>query len=292
MLGPKSFWPLLAAAMCGCVPHRPVPATQATTRPAERQITLSLQSSGPLDPRDPQPPWQAVIQLDIYQIDLPLGTISDNEPFWKRVDEHCVSVATAYLLNKNGLRCGLASRSDWDYFRQQLKAPEDRVKHTSIMGLWAHDVELNMTKKFDVEDIFFFNSQDQIEGRTWRSCENRVDLSFDPDPRTPYTLRVALCPTVQSQQTLTDFTAINRPLESTHAAPQHIYDLGLCAEIDQTNFLIVAPNSSARSSLSVGGRFFITDDQTQRFEQVLAIVPTFLRPDGKPVVLREALAGH
>jgi hypothetical protein len=57
--------------------------------------------------------------------------------------------------------------------------------------------------------------------------------------------------------------------------------------------LIVSPGALASRTTSIGGSFFIKDDPTEQFEQVLLIVPTLFQLDGRPItVSTDALPHH
>src|SRR5688572_30381845 len=61
------------------------------------------------------------LQIDLYHLSVPFGTVSGNEAFWKRVDEQAVDVATYDLLLKNGVRVGVAPVAEWERFRRVIE---------------------------------------------------------------------------------------------------------------------------------------------------------------------------
>src|SRR5207244_1062303 len=61
------------------------------------------------------------MRVDLYQLQLPQGTISRNEKFWKRVDEQSLDPGTYELLYKTGVRVGQATLAAWDYLRQVMQ---------------------------------------------------------------------------------------------------------------------------------------------------------------------------
>src|SRR5579859_514682 len=100
---------LLAA---GCAPR----AQDEGLRTGSGHSSLSLRSGGSIaadpDKDAPRRAPQLVILLDIYDVTVPLGAISGNDEFWKRVDEDQVDVAAHDLLLKNGVRFGIAHDRD------------------------------------------------------------------------------------------------------------------------------------------------------------------------------------
>jgi len=73
-----------------------------------------------LSPSDPPVMFKPTVNLSIYHLRVPLGTVSGSEEFWKRVDEHAVDVSTYDVLFKNGIRVGRAPLADLDAFMKIL----------------------------------------------------------------------------------------------------------------------------------------------------------------------------
>src|SRR4051812_7697836 len=54
----------------------------------------------PTEALDPVIEGPTRVQMDVYQLSVPFGTVSKNEAFWKRIDEQCVDVATYDVIFK------------------------------------------------------------------------------------------------------------------------------------------------------------------------------------------------
>jgi hypothetical protein len=291
----RCFVSIMTVLTCvGCQAHR-APATAPTTRPSlptTMQISLTGHPVQPADPRDPQLELTLLIHLDVYQLDLPMGAVSRNDALWKRVDEQAVGAGegTADLLFKNGLRCGVAPRSEWSFFRDLLGGQPGRMRQTKVNGTHGDAVTLEMDTPVDHEDIFYFDASNQMVGRTFESCVNGVSLSFQPAPRKQSSVRIALAPTIRGERRRLEFTPANQEYESPFAEVTRLYDLSLRVDVADDSFLVVAPSEDASRSTSIGARFFTTEDKAERLERVLLIVPSFLRLDGKPVTYTETMA--
>jgi hypothetical protein len=279
---------LFAAALCGCRTH-----SDSTTQPTTQQFTLTANPPTAADPRDPKPTWQALIHLDIYQFDVPLGQISQNEKFWKQVDETRLGAELSRRLYDNGLRCGIVPKSQWSFFRDLVDDKNHPAVHQTIDGFRSDAVQLQLTRQVDAEDIFFFNSAGEAEGHTYKKCVNVVDLSFEPVARVPGVVRIALCPTIKQQADRVEYTPLDHEFESSYDKVQRLYEAAVRADVPDDSFLIVSPGALASRTTSIGGSFFIKDDPTEQFEQVLLIVPTLFQLDGRPItVSTDALPHH
>jgi hypothetical protein len=222
------------------------------------------------------------MRVDLYQLQVPEGTISHNEKFWKRVDEHSVDPGTYDLLYKNGVRVGQAPIADWDYFKQVMEQYPAVAKQSSLLAGEGKAVELPMRKGMVSQDIWYYNASNALEGHTFNGCENLIALTFQPTPRHAGSMRVALCPTVRATEKRLQYTATNNEVEVTYAAPQRIYDLNLRTDVPFDNFLIVAPSSDASRKTSIGQGFFMTAGIAERLENVLLIVPRSMRVEEVP----------
>ena len=139
------------------------------------------------------------MEVDLYQLQVPFGTISRNEKFWKRVDEQCVDVATYDLLFKNGVRVGEAPIAEWDYFRQVMEGHPAVTQANTLVGVEGKPIELPLRKQTRGQDIFYFDSTNALIGRTYDDqCENVIAMTMQSAPRQADTLRLVLCPVVRS----------------------------------------------------------------------------------------------
>jgi hypothetical protein len=273
---------LLAAAGCGGGGASSPQATAPNS--VSRLMTLSAQEStlsadlAHEPPRDAPAPVRELFRIDVYQFTAPLGSLGRNEDFWKRIDEQCVDVGTYDLLFKNGLRVGVAPMSEFDGIRKHIDA--DASCHSlSVTGTVAKQVQLETRKDLVEENIFHFDSSNEPIGRTYERCTNMINLSFEPTPRKPGSVRVKLCPMVRSARTQLEFTLLNDERELQWVNPEAIYDLNLRVDIPPDTFFILAPSSDADRLTSVGHAFLTQDSATERLEQVIVLVPRPLNAD-------------
>src|SRR3954452_7706182 len=114
---------LVALGAAGC--H--AGANDDRTASSRGVVTLS-QSGGasnsvaapPHDPRDPAPAPRIVFKLEVYQLKVPVGSVSRNDALWKRINEQCIDVGTYDLLFKNGIRAGTAPWEEWRGVREMI----------------------------------------------------------------------------------------------------------------------------------------------------------------------------
>ncbi len=229
------------------------------------------------EPRDPPPAMNVVFQVDIYQLAVPFGTFSGNEPFWKRINEQCVDVATYDLLFRNGIRLGEAPISELPTFRRYLSDVLPAQKLT-VTAMEVKNVELPIKKDLVEQTIFYFDSSNRLIGSSFDRCENTMTISFQPTPRRSGYLRMTLCPVVRSQRKLLQFTPGNEERELAYVKPERFYDLNMRVDIPRDSFLVVAPSTDAARPTSVGQAFLTADGPAERMEQVLLVVPRSSAP--------------
>src|SRR4051812_7848995 len=186
----------LAGLLIGCQPPPTIPPPSPTNPPSmlgggDRGLSAEPAKLSVLAEK-PNP-----LRVDIYQISVPLGTVSRNEKFWKRIDETCVDVATSDLLQKNGMRVGVAPTSEWGYFRGIMKDHPAVTKINTLVGMGGNGkpVELPVRKQVDRQEIFYFDSTNALIGRSYDASENVISMTFLAAPRKTGVVRLALCPT-------------------------------------------------------------------------------------------------
>lgn len=253
----------LCALGCKSAPRPPV-ATQPTTSQINSQI-------------DPNYDGPILVHLDVYQLTMPLGAVSDSDAFWKRIDENAVDVATYDLLFRNGLRVGEAPLSDWAYFKSIIAENPASTKKISVEGVEVKSLDLEMTKDYDEQSIFFFDGREATPvGRTYDKSRNVMTLSFQLAPRRDG-VRIALVPTVQATRKRLEFTPMNQEVEVQYVKPERLYECNLRTEIKAEKFLVIGPSPVARQQWSIGNRFLIKQGEAELEEQVLLIVPQLIR---------------
>ncbi len=278
----------LCASVLGCAggSTAPSPSQSAAAAYLPRAMNLSTLSqeasltadTGRDPPKDAPAPVRELFRIDVYQFTVPLGTLGRNENFWKRMDEQCVDVGTYDLLFKNGMRVGVAPMSEFDGIRKNITADATR-RALSVTGTVARQVQLETRKDLIEETIFDFDATNQPIGRTYERCSNMLNLSFEPTPRKPGSVRVQLCPMVRTSRTHLEFSLLNEEREIQWVSPEAMYDLNLRADIPPGSFLILAPSAASDRLTSVGHAFLTEDGNTQRLEQVIVLVPLPMNAD-------------
>src|SRR5204863_5760681 len=111
-----------ALMILGCTPNKPEQAPQPRLAPrAQDARGIFFPPEAQLVHRDAVPTQQLLVQMIAYQIIVPVGSVSRNGEFWHHVSETAVDMGTHDLLYKNGVRVGMASAGEWDYFKSILE---------------------------------------------------------------------------------------------------------------------------------------------------------------------------
>ena len=275
----------LAAAACQPPGMPPTPAPSPADPP--KMSTKSMLQSGQVAVQSSaayaaELPAGMGLRVDIYQLQVPLGTISRNSEFWKHVDENGVDPATYDVLLKNGVRVGQAPVAEWDYFREIMSRYPALTKQTSLVAAEAKPVELSLRKEQPFQDLWYFDSTGQLQGQSFDACENLINVSFQQAPRKAATMRVTMCPVVRSKTKRLEYSPLNNEMEISYVSPQRLYNLNLRTDVSAENFLIVAPGSEATWRSSIGNTFFVTDGPTERMENILLIVPATVKLEPVP----------
>ena len=257
--------------------------TPASATPASGGSRVMTMAHGaqpaPADaPRDAQSAQPIMFAVEVYRVTIPFGTFTGNEAFWKRMDEQCVDAFQGDLLNRNGIRVGLASLSEIDFFKQFMEEKPVISKMTTT-ATEVPLVEIEMQKDLPHQTVSFFNPDLRIQD--YEGSTNVINMSFQPAPRKPGCMRLTLAPMVRSIRKHYQFTKLNNELEVQYINPETYYDLKLRVDIPKDQFFIVMPSADARYETSVGRAFLTKDGPTDRLEQILLIIPRAILVESK-----------
>src|SRR5205823_1414765 len=134
-------------------------------------------------PRDAQPSVPMVFQLVCYQISVPVGTVSRNEAFWKRIDENALDPARYDLLRRNGMRLGVAPVAEFENIRGMLQDTPAPAKVMGTIGVDARNLELPMRSDIPFETVNYYGERNELAGRTFDRSENIFNISYRRTPR-------------------------------------------------------------------------------------------------------------
>src|SRR5437868_2239970 len=120
----------LSVCIAGCAGTHGARVADEQSASDNKVVALSQNTMpSPSGPKDAQPSVNLIFRLQAYQLCVPAGTISRNDAFWKRIDEHCVDVATVENLAKNGFRVGLAPLTEWEHLNSLIQQNPGTASH-------------------------------------------------------------------------------------------------------------------------------------------------------------------
>lgn len=268
-------------AVCGlglwsCAPDKPAAPNPAPPQTAKLNAGF-LPPGTHLMNEDAIPRVEYLIQLTAYRITVPAGAVSRSDEFWKHIDEHAVDVPTYELLYKNGVRVGVAASSEWDYLKDILKQNPAITQPSAYTGREAKDIEMELKLNVPFQNLFYSDTHGDLVGRTFERCDNVLRVSFQPAPRKPGSVRLALCPVVRSlRERLVAIGDVNtRTIQFVH--PEQFFELNLTVDIPFDGFLVVAPSEESKWGTSLGNNFLVNDGVAEQNETLLIFRPTVYR---------------
>jgi hypothetical protein len=258
----------------GCAPKKTAAAVEPAPSAPKMQLFPPDAQARQMD-AVPEVPY--LIQLSIYKITVPAGTISRSEEFWKHIDEHAVDIPTYEQLYKNGVRVGVAAASEWDYLKEILEQNPAKTQPGAFSGREAKAIDLEMKLKVPYQDLFYYDTSGDLVGRSFERCDNLIRVSFQPAPRKPGTVRLGVCPVVRSlRERVVAIGDVNtRTLQWVH--PEQLYELNLSADVPLDSFLVLAPSPEAKWPTSLGNNFLVTDGPTEQTETIMIFRPITYR---------------
>jgi hypothetical protein len=265
---PFYLWLTFLITGCNDVPQPRVVAASQPSAPT------AIQSDPPPVYASHAAPVPAVIYVGLYQFAVPLGTVSGDADFWANVAPALDSSANE-LLDKNGVRAGLAAVDDWGKFKSILdKAGAGQPGNSlpqEFIGTSVNNEEFARSAEMPSQELFYYDSHG-LSGTVYDQCMNYFALSFGPSPAKDGSVRLELCPAVRADRRQLVYTVLNDRDEIDYKTDEHIYDLNLRIDLPPGKCLIVAPSEQSRRSLSIGHQFLTLDTPAGRREIILVFV--------------------
>jgi hypothetical protein len=221
-------------------------------------------------------PGDVYVVLDVLRMTMPQGGISNNEEFWKNIDEEHVDSANHDLLLRNGIRYGLGSASDEDWKKKFLPIL-DQAGALSQLGSvdpqHAASLELPVRTGVEYQDLFYVNETGTLYGRTYQHCDNLFVFAFAPVPNAPWDTRLSVSALVRDLRYQFVVTERNQATEVERKRPDYLYDLKLSIIVPNNHFLVIAPSRREDLPCNLGGTFLTQQGGAQPMETVLVLVP-------------------
>ena len=276
---PLAALPFVAA---GCGGHPPPAAAGPATRPSFASADPNLQLRVPGFTPD------RVFYLDVYQIALPFGATSRSPDFWRYVDEERLDPASKDLLLKNGVRAGLASNDDWEFFKGQIELHPHTARSGSAVASATGRIELPMKENVPEQTIFFLTASGTPQGRTYLKCSDLFGVSFWPDARRRAEMVLTLSPAVRATWVERSFTSRGEERSFTEVRPEWLYELNLQLNIPPDRFLVMGLSGEGERPSSLGHQFLTLKGGAEMQEQVLVFVPRITSARRPPATTRSA----
>ena len=244
-----------------------------TLRPQEVQRVI--QALDPVVFARPQ------VHLSIFQFTVPVGTIGGNEKFWKRVDEAAIDARTHDILDRNGVRVGLAPMNELDALMAQAAQLAPEAKPAVYAASGTKNIELKMKAEVPYQIVYHFGPDGEMPIRSYDDSDNLLCLEFQAAPRKPGDVRVGICPTIRSRRT--QLVAVNNVnvVQVERITPEYFFDLNLLTDVPLDSFLVMAPSAESRSGMSIGSTFLVSGGEGGQKETIVLLVPQAVQSKDK-----------
>ncbi len=199
------------------------------------------------------------LELDIYQITAPYGSISGDDRFWKHIDEDHINLRAHDVLQRNGIRYGEGSNSEWKYFESIMEREGATSKKSTMSRVKKRSLDFPLRTGIESETIWFMTDvDDHLEpsyGHTYEKCDNLFSMSFEPTPRRPGDTRIAVCAVVRNLIKEIRPSPLNEPRSYEWFNREHFYDLRLREDVPMDHFLVIATAPLANLPDNLGHTF-------------------------------------
>lgn len=213
-----------------------------------------------------------LVQLDVYQLEVPFGSISNDTEFWRRIDTDGIDPSVQRTLLKDGFRVGQGLIYDWPFFREIIDQHPVSTWVTSRIAYSERQEQLLVKKNQLPRNIFYFNTAGNLVGRSFDFADYELMLSFWPTPRNNGQIHVQLVPVIQPHRQILEHYELDGRDAVRIVRPKFFYDLKLESDLSVDHFLIVAPSTTSDLESSLGNAFLVNPGPAARTETILIFV--------------------
>jgi hypothetical protein len=279
-LAVKFFFLLIGLLAPGCA--------QNNAAPAEAQVSGAAPSPAPA-PSPPRPPATRpvaiFIDLMMYQIYVPAGSVSRNTAFWEKLDATDIPSDADELLERNGVRVRQGEVKNWPDYKRILDAAGADTIQGHYIAPMARGQEIQVSNALPEQTLFFFDDHG-AGGLVYDQCMNFLVLGFAPSPDGAHAVRLELSPLVRAMRRHYEYSVLNGRDTVSFVSDEHLYDLGLRTDLSPGKFLVVAPAPASRRVTSIGHQFFTQDQGSHRREMVMIFVVNAMQQAVSSQVIR------
>ncbi len=235
-------------------------------------------------PTEPGSPIPTAIGLQVFEVRVPRGLVSDDPDVWFPLDEQALPIAVYDVLWANGFRVGVGGETELVEIRGTL-ATEQATRALVVPPLNAnrHTYFVDLPTEPNAEQtLFWFDEQKRPSGRTFIDFQNRIAIEFastDSDA-----VRLSVTPVVRSTVGRTRVTSAGEDYVVEEVRDAAAFDLNIRLTLRLGEFALLAPSPDAARATSLGRAFLTNAPNVPPTETVLLIVPqrVSLRPVALP----------
>jgi len=236
-------------------------------------------------------PPQEVLLIDVQmlEIEVPVGSASGSEDIWSNVEEEPLR-AGGSALGQNGFRVGLVRRNNWASLERIIKQLAGRqARDAKLRVLPNNVVPIELKRSQDAQALFVFRADRTLTGQDYPPCNLLLTLVFALNEDEPNQVIVVgqpqLCSVNQTQQLVEEQ---GRWLYVMRPTFYPIPDLTFRLSVPSGDIIVIGPGAGAQRPTSVAHHFLIKERDGMSFETVLVLVPSVGRWQARTVPLAPA----
>ncbi len=265
---------LMATVIAGCSGRRqPDPRPEVTiVNPLRGDLIYrEVIDIGQVRPND-----DLQVTVDVVQVSAPIGTLAEKAELWQIVSPGSIRADLQHRLNLNGIRAGVMRARDWSAAKEILEQAPDVVSQTAALAGKSR-VSLNTQKKPQLT-IFYFDREQNLQGRTYDASESFWGIHFAPDPARPGNTSLELTPVIRSVRRQMRLNRYGEDYHIEYEQPESVFDLSFRVSLPVGSVLVIAPTRTAAESPSSIGRAFLTREQPGGLtEEIIFLYPRLYR---------------
>jgi hypothetical protein len=212
--------------------------------------------------------------FDVVRADLPLGGVRDAPKIWNHVDQIQLGNSGGPLLNKNGVRLGVASPNAWPVIRAILDRPGVDVRRDQLVAPVGQPLAIHLSSIDGDQPIFVYGPDNGLNGKTFEAGDKLLDIDYDYHPENGGATHLRITLEVRRDLGVMRWERDRGIIREVPAYDRHVFEsVPAMITLKTEEFLVVGLGEKADNPFLIGNQFLTFEREGKRFETLLFITP-------------------
>ncbi len=219
-------------------------------------------------------PIRVHLQFDVARIELPAGPVRHAAKVWNHVDELQIDPVLSALLDRNGIRIGVASASSWPALRALFSEEGAKVGRAQRVVQSGAPLWLGLERIVEDQSIFFYGSNGRLAGKTFQKGTKCLRIDYQVEYADDLQVTLTVTPEIQNEETSMHWRPSEQGYYLSVENERRVFnELRSSWRLRPSDFLVIGPSNATRLDQLLGSRLLTRQTKGDRFDMILCVTP-------------------